>query len=94
MTQTNYSPGTIVFTLHASVRCGHHPQPLHYKHRLADNTYNLCQATLHTTKHIMEDYVVLAPFRQEHNIIDVRDLWVAPGRLISYLRAAGLFEQN
>ena len=37
---------------------------------------------LHSTKHVMEDYMVLAPQMQEHNIIDVRDMWVAPGRSI------------
>ena len=42
----------------------------------------------------MEDYVVLAPLRQEHNIIDMRDLWVAPGRLLGNLRVSGLFEQS
>ena len=29
----------------------------------------------------------ISPQRWEHNIIDVRDLWVAPGRSIGYLRA-------
>ena len=62
----------------------HHSQLLQYKYRL-DDTRNLCQTAPHTTKHNMEDCVVLAPRRQEHNILDVRNLWVIPTRLIGYL---------
>jgi len=42
----------------------------------------------------MEDCAALALRRQEHNSLDVMDLWVAPGRSASYLHVAGLFEQN
>ena len=93
MTQTNYSPGPIVFTLHAFAAVATHSACTTNRLDTTGDTCNLCQAAPHTIKHIMGDYAVLAPLKQEH-IMDERDLWVAPGRSIGYLRAVGLFEQN
>ena len=80
-----------MFTFHADTE--RHPQRLQHKHRLDDITVNTCnidQAALHTIKHIMEDCAALALRRQEHNSLDVMDLWVAPGRSASYLPACSI----
>ena len=96
MTQTNYSSGLIVFTLHASAVDTTHNS---YKANTDSMTPPTTLATsarpphTHTTKHITEDCAILTPLRKEH-IIDVRDFWVAPGRSIGYLHATGLFKQN